>query len=56
VAADVAAHGRFDAIARDTSPQMWLSRHRRALAAAGLGALALGMAARRGRWRRRSFD
>jgi short-subunit dehydrogenase len=56
VAADVAAHGRFDAIARDTSPQMWLSRHRRALAAAGLGALVLGITARRGRSRRRLFD
>jgi short-subunit dehydrogenase len=56
VAADVAAHGRFDAIARDTSAQMWLSRHRGALAAAGLGALALGMTARRRRSRRRLFD
>jgi short-subunit dehydrogenase len=55
VAADVAAHGRFDAIARDTSPQIWLSRHRRALAAAGLGAVALGMTARRRRSRRRLF-
>ncbi|HKT60505.1 MAG TPA: SDR family oxidoreductase, partial [Gemmatimonadales bacterium] len=43
VPADVAAHGRFDAIARGTSPQIWLSRHRRALAAAGLGALAVGL-------------
>ncbi|HET7469219.1 MAG TPA: SDR family oxidoreductase [Gemmatimonadales bacterium] len=56
VRADVAAHGRFDAIARDRSPQMWLSRHRRALAAAGLGALAFGMTARRGRSRRRHLD
>jgi len=55
VAADVAAHGRFDAIARDTSPQIWLSRHRRALAAAGLGVVALGMTARRRRSRRRLF-
>jgi short-subunit dehydrogenase len=55
VAADVAAHGRFDAIARDTSPQIWLSRHRRALAAAGRGAVALGMTARRRRSRRRLF-
>jgi len=56
VTADVAAHGRFDAIARDTSAQMWLSRHRRALAAVGLGAVVLGMTAGHRRTRRRLFD
>jgi short-subunit dehydrogenase len=55
VRADVAAHGRFDAIARDSSAQIWLSRHRRALAAVGAGVLALGISARRRR-PRRSFD
>jgi hypothetical protein len=55
VRADVAAHGRFDAIARDSSAQIWLSRHRRALVALGAGALALGISARRRR-PRRSFD
>jgi len=35
------AHGRFDAIARQRSWQVWLSEHRRALALAA-GALALG--------------
>jgi short-subunit dehydrogenase len=55
VQSDVAAHGRFDAIARDSSPQIWLSRHRRALAVLGAGALALGITARRRRARARRF-
>jgi hypothetical protein len=46
VPGDFGAHGRFDAIARGASPQIWLSRHRRALGAIGLGALALALAAR----------
>ncbi len=41
VEGDYAAHGRFDAIARRRSWQIWLSEHRRALALAA-GALALG--------------
>ncbi|HEX3275321.1 MAG TPA: SDR family oxidoreductase [Gemmatimonadales bacterium] len=47
------AHGRFDAIARRGSPQIWLSEHRDTLLAAGLGALALGLGARGRRRRRR---
>jgi len=43
---DRGAHGRFDARARSTSPQMWLSRHRW-LVLAGAGALALSGLARR---------
>jgi len=39
VEADVGAHGRFDAIARRQSWQIWLSEHRRALALAGIGTL-----------------
>jgi short-subunit dehydrogenase len=52
VRADVGAHGRFDAISRRWSPQIWLSEHRRALGLAGL-ALAGGMAAARARRPRR---
>ncbi len=42
---DQAAHGRFDQRARDRSPQLWVSKHRRwiataAVALAGLGVLA----------------
>ena len=37
VDADVGAHGRFDAIARRRSWQIWLSEHRAALALAGVG-------------------
>jgi NADP-dependent 3-hydroxy acid dehydrogenase YdfG len=48
VEADVGAHGRFDAIARRRSWQIWLSQHRRALALAGLGTLAAGVWARAG--------
>jgi short-subunit dehydrogenase len=44
VEGDVGAHGRFDAIARDRSWQIRLSERRRAVAAAGLGALLVGLA------------
>ncbi|HET6584676.1 MAG TPA: SDR family oxidoreductase [Nannocystaceae bacterium] len=47
VAADVAAHGRFDARARAHSPLMWLSRHR-GLVAAAVGATLVALA-----WSRR---
>ncbi|HET7599801.1 MAG TPA: SDR family oxidoreductase [Gemmatimonadales bacterium] len=52
VAGDYAAHGRFDAIARNHSWQVWLSEHRRGLAAAALG-VAAGAAMARGRRGRR---
>jgi hypothetical protein len=47
---DYAAHGRFDDVARDFSPQVWASTHRRGLAllataaaaAVGLGMMAAG--------------
>jgi NAD(P)-dependent dehydrogenase (short-subunit alcohol dehydrogenase family) len=45
VPGDHGAHGRFDAVARDASPQLWASAHRVALAT-GLGAAALGVIAR----------
>jgi hypothetical protein len=56
VEADVGAHGRFDAIARRGSWQIWLSEHRRALALAGIGTLvanawARGRDPRSRRWR-----
>lgn len=44
VAGDRGAHGRFDARAKETSVQFWLSKHRRALSLAG-AALAAGLAA-----------
>lgn len=44
---DRGAHGPFDGEATDRSPQLWLTRHRRALWAGALGALALGAAAGR---------
>jgi hypothetical protein len=50
-ARDYGAHGRFDDRARDTSWQLWLTKRRRALAAAAAGAVistAIG-AAMRGR-------
>jgi hypothetical protein len=60
VEGDFGAHGRFDAIARTRSLQIWLSEHRDALAAAGLGIAAAGLgimgaglAAQRGRRRGR---
>jgi short-subunit dehydrogenase len=51
---DPGAHGRFDALARDTSSEMFTSRHRDALAGGilMLGALALGAMVRRGVTRR----
>jgi short-subunit dehydrogenase len=54
VPAAVGAHGRFDAVARGGSSQIWLSEHRRALALGALGALVAGVAARRARHRSRS--
>jgi short-subunit dehydrogenase len=47
---DPGAHGRFDAVARDTSSEMFTSRHRDALAGGVLvlGALALAAMVRRG--------
>jgi NAD(P)-dependent dehydrogenase (short-subunit alcohol dehydrogenase family) len=47
VPGDFGAHGRFDAVAHDRSPQVWLSEHRRALALGTLGALTLAAALRR---------
>jgi NAD(P)-dependent dehydrogenase (short-subunit alcohol dehydrogenase family) len=54
VGGDPGAHGRFDALARDTSSEMFTSRHRDALAGGilMLGALALGAMVRRGVTRR----
>jgi hypothetical protein len=45
-----ATHGIFDDEAKTSSPQLWLSKHRRALAVAAstTAATALGLAARRG--------
>jgi NAD(P)-dependent dehydrogenase (short-subunit alcohol dehydrogenase family) len=42
---DHGSHGRFDAIAHDASAQLWLSRHRRLIAAA-LASLAIPLAHR----------
>jgi NAD(P)-dependent dehydrogenase (short-subunit alcohol dehydrogenase family) len=48
--ADRAAHGAFDDVAHEHSPQWWLNRHRRALGAAGAaGAAAAGVAIAAGR-------
>ncbi|RFU37209.1 SDR family NAD(P)-dependent oxidoreductase [Actinomadura logoneensis] len=44
---DEGAHGRFDSRAHGRSPQVWLSRHRRAATGAGLAAAALGYRAAR---------
>jgi hypothetical protein len=41
---DFGAHGRFDARAKETSWQMWVSEHRRTLIA-GAAAAALGFLA-----------
>ena len=41
VAGDAGAHGRFDGESRTRSVQLWATRHRRSLAAAGLAAAAL---------------
>lgn len=38
VSSDYAAHGRFDRHARPSSPQLWLTKHRRKLGLAALGA------------------
>lgn len=38
VPGDYAAHGRFDRRARPSSPQLWLTKHRRKLGLAALGA------------------
>jgi NAD(P)-dependent dehydrogenase (short-subunit alcohol dehydrogenase family) len=40
---DFGAHGRFDARARPSSSQVWMSRHRRSLAAAGLIGAAIAL-------------
>ena len=51
VGEDEGAHGRFDGEAKSASAQLWASRNRRALAAAGVAAsaLAAGLARLRGR-------
>jgi NAD(P)-dependent dehydrogenase (short-subunit alcohol dehydrogenase family) len=41
VAGDHGAHGRFDGQAVDRSAQLWTTRHRRSVALAGLGTVAL---------------
>jgi short-subunit dehydrogenase len=41
VSADLGSHGQFDAMARDCSPQLWATKHRRSLFA---GVLLLGAA------------
>ena len=46
VPGDHGAHGRFDSIARETSVQMWVSRHRALIAAAALGVAFAGLASR----------
>ncbi len=46
VAGDRGAHGPFDAIAHETSPQLLLTKHRGAVAGAALLALAAGLVAR----------
>lgn len=45
VPGDFAAHGRFDNEARDTSPELWLSEHKREVGLAALGAVAAAAAA-----------
>lgn len=50
---DFGAHGRFDARATDRSPALWLSEHRRLVAAAGLGVASLAIAAASRNGRRR---
>jgi hypothetical protein len=42
---DHGSHGTFDDEATERSPQLWLAKHRRALAAAGAGAAAVAGAA-----------
>jgi hypothetical protein len=44
VPGDHGAHGRFNAIARTFSPQLWLSKHRLALGAAGAVLAGIGSA------------
>jgi hypothetical protein len=46
---DFGAHGRFDARARSSSSQVWMSRHRGPLAAAGLIAAAIALLTTQGR-------
>src|ERR671937_2624525 len=41
---DLGSHGPFDDEAKARSPQLWLAEHRRAIAAAGAGAVAAGAA------------
>ncbi|WP_119155083.1 SDR family oxidoreductase [Caldimonas tepidiphila] len=56
VPGDAGAHGRFDAQARDWSPQFWLNTHRPAAAALGaLAALLVGGVARSLRAQRRGL-
>ena len=43
-----ATHGIFDDEAKTSSPQLWLSKHRRMLAVSATAAAALGLAAQRG--------
>lgn len=45
VPGDWAAHGRFDACAKRSSPEVWASMHRSMLGAAGAGLAALAVAA-----------
>ena len=45
VPGDFAAHGRFDAKARDSSPQLWATMHRKELGVAALGVAAAAAAA-----------
>jgi hypothetical protein len=53
VAGDHGARGRFSGEARERSPQLWLTQHRRGLVAAATGIGVGAIAARRARSRRR---
>jgi hypothetical protein len=44
---DPGAHGRFDREAKERSPQLWLTTHKRALAGVAAGIAAAGTAALR---------
>ncbi len=45
VPGDFAAHGRFDAESRDSSPELWASMHKKELGIAALGTIAAAAAA-----------